>query len=390
MANVKKGNSRMFLWVTVITIYFLLSAFAYVLIQMKISIDQKNQWNWGWTILSIELLHFGLSFRTVGPKSLGAILLFGRPLYQVGSGLVFVPFVVCYLIKETKLVIQERFPAEPELVDKSGDDTKSVTPGFVKPIRVTTASWDMLSAEFKKKSEDYKDHSLNESMTLEPSVVVRFQIQRDNYISFLTNIGSIDEAVSQMRDTVDSMLNIEFAKRTPALLLLDKEDINHRLLEKIKILVGEKPDPANLGSFNPSESWGINVINVQIADVDVSKKINQSLRDVADSILRKKETVTEAEAKKRARELEGEGDANARLAFLIAEAGGLEKIAKIAETEGGKLAVIAKTQEEALKGSQYSIIPEGIGSLISGVQEVLKKTKSPNKDDDKKKTRGEK
>lgn len=389
MAQRKKGllKKMLFLWIGVLSVYALLSILALVLIDKKVSIDSKNQWNWGWTILSIIFLHFSLSFRTVGPKSLGAVLLFGRPLYQVKSGLVFVPFIVCQLAKETKLVIKEQFPAEPEFVDKSGDDTKPAKDGFVKPIRVTTASRDMISDNDKGRIEKFKDHPLNEIMTLEPSVVVRFQIRGDDFISFLTNIGSVEHVVSQMRDTVDSVLNIEFPKRTPALIIIDKEDINRELKEKIEILVGEIPDPKNPNSFKPEESWGINVINVQLADVDLSKTINTSLRDVADSKLLRTASITKAEGDKKVRELAGEaekkfetdrgdGVASARRSFLEAEAEGLEKISKVAETEEGKLSVLAKATEQGLKGSQYSIVPDGAGSLISGIMEVVKKTGS--------------
>ncbi|MBU6430812.1 MAG: hypothetical protein KGJ58_00810 [Patescibacteria group bacterium] len=383
------------LWIWVMVTYAIFACVALVLMEKEVSIDEKNKWNLGWAILSIEFFHFGLSFRTVGPKSLGAVLLFGRPLHQVKSGLVYVPFIVCQLAKETKLVIKEQFPAEPEFVDKSGLDNRPVPTGYLKPIRVTTASRDMISDEDKVRIKEFKDHPLNEIMTLEPSVVVRFQIRGDDFISFLTNIGSIEHAVSQMRDTVDSVLNIEFPKRTPALIIIDKEEINRKLREKIEILVGEIPDPEDPDSFNQEESWGINVINVQLADVDLSKTINQSLRDVADSKLRYEVGVKEAEKKKKSRELEGEGEkkfetdkgtgvANARLSFLEAEAEGLEKIAGVAKTTEGKVAIISKTQEEALKNAKYSIIPEGLGSLISSVQEILKKTKSPDDDDDKK------
>lgn len=392
----KERKNRILLWVWVMVAYAIFACVALVLINKEVSIDEKNEWNLGWTILSAIFLHFGLSFWTVGPTFLGAILLFGRPIYQVKSGLVYRPFIVCQLKKEDRTVITEQFPAEPEFVDKSGDDKKPVPPGFVKPIRVTTASRDMLDEKCKDRIKDFKNHPLNEMMTLEPSIFVRYQIRSDDFISFLTNIGSKEKAKLAMRDTVDSVLNTEFPKRTPALIIKDKDEINKKLKEKIEILVSEIPNPDDLDSFNPDEeSWGLNILSVQIADLDLSRTINQSLRDVADSQLKKTSSITKAEGDKRVRELTGEGEktfetekgagvANARLTFLQAEAKGLKEIADIAKTPEGKVAIISKTQEEALKNAKYSIIPDGIGSLISGVQEILKKTKSPNDDDDKK------
>lgn len=397
----KECKNMISLWVWMMAIYAIFASVAIVLIKKEISIDENNQWNWGWTILSIEFLHFALSLiRTIGPKSLGAVLLFGRPLYQVKSGWVYVPFLICQLVTEDKTVITIQFPAEPEKVDKSGLDDRPVSPGFVKPIRVTTASIDMISEEDKvriSKNPKFLNHPLNEMMTLEPSVVVRFQIRNDDFISFLTNIGSRKKAVSAMRDTVDSVLNIEFPKRTPALIIMDKAKINGEMKTMIEVLVGEIPDPEDPESFNPEESWGLNVINARLVDLDLSKTINQSLRDIIDSQLKKTSTITQAEGKKKGRELEGEGemkyktdvgtgDAKARLALLEAEATGLEKIAKVAETEEGKLAVVAKVVEKGLEKSQYSIIPGGPESFIAGIMETLKKTASRDKAEPDKKT----
>jgi regulator of protease activity HflC (stomatin/prohibitin superfamily) len=387
----KEFKKMIWLWIWVMLAYAIFARVALVLIEKEISIDKENQWNLGWAILAMEFLHFSLSFRVIGPTSLGAVLFFGRPLYQVKSGLVYVPFIVCQLAKEDRTVITIQFPAEPEKVDKSGDNEKPVPPGFVKPIRVTTGSRDMISSDFRdriiKNNPKFLAHPLNEMMTLEPSVVVRFQIRNDDFISFLTNIGSRKKAISAMRDTVDSVLNIEFPKRTPALIIMDKEVINKQLKTMIEILVGEIEDPNDPDSFNPEESWGLNIINAQLPDVDLTKKINKSLRDIVDSKLKKTASITEAEGKKKVHELEGEGEnkfetekgkglASARLDFLKAEADGLEKIAKVAETEEGKLAVVTKATEQGLKGSQYSIVPDGAGSIIAGIMETLKKTKS--------------
>lgn len=379
------------LWVWVMLAYAIFASVAIVLIKNKISIDQKNEWNLGWTILSFEFLHFALSFSAVGSMELGAILFFGRPLYQVKSGLVYRPFIVCQLVKDSKTVVPLQFPGPPERIDKSGDDTKSVKPGFVKPIRVTTASRDMLTQEnldkLNARNDDFKKYPLNDMLTVEPEVFLRYQRRPDDYISFLSHIGDDRRVLIAIRDTVDAVLRIEFAKRTATLILMEQDEINKELLNKIEILVGERADPKNPDSFDPEESWGINVLNVQLTNVDLGRTLNQTLRDVVNSQFQRTTDITIADGKKRVRELEGEGEgkyetergkglASARLDFLNAEAEGLKKIAEVAETEEGKLAVVAKATEQGLKGSQYSIVPDGAGSLITGIMEVLKKTGS--------------
>lgn len=390
MASKNNGKKMFYLCAVVTAICIVLIIYALLLIKNKASIDQKNQWNWGMIILAILMVYLRQSFKIVGPTELGAVLLFGRPLYQVDPGLVFVPFLICKIMREDGTTIARQFPAEPELVDKSGDDSKPVKEGYKKPIRVATASYNMLSDEMKKKIKGDINDPLNKMLVVEPSAVVRFQII--DYLSFLKNIGSLEKAISQMRDTVDTVLNIEFPKRTPSLLIQDKEEINKELLDKIEILVGDPDNPTAVAE--KKRSWGINVINAQIPELDLSKGIHTSIRDIVDSQLKRTATVTNAEGAKEKRELEGAGEevfktregtglANARLAFLEAEKKGLEGIAEVAGTDAGKLAIITKTVEQGLKGSQYSIVPDGAGSLITGIMETLKKTKSGDVSDKK-------
>lgn len=392
----KRREFKKMIWlcISIMLTYAIFAGVAVVLIEKNISIDEKDQWNWGWMIISIEILHLYLSLKKVGPQELGAVLIFGRPLYQVKSGLVYVPFVICQLSKDDGTVISIQYPAEPEKIDKTGLDDRPVLPGFMKPIRITTASIDTIPKEFmegiKKRiniSDKFYNDPLNGRMTLEPVIFIRFQIRRDDYISFLTHLGDIEKTKTAIRDTVDAVLNIEFSKRTPILILMDIEDINKEIKNSLEILIGEIPDPKDPDSFNPEESWGIDVLRSQLTEIDLTKKINVSLRDIIDSNLRINVTIKDAEGRKVARGLDGEGEnkfetekgiglANARESFLNAEAKGLEKITEIAKSEEGKLVIVTKATEQGLKGSQYTIIPDGAGSIIAGIMETMKKTKS--------------
>ena len=69
----------------------------------------------GTIMLCTLLLYTAASLRIVGPKELGCVLIFGRPLKNVSSGLAIVPLWICTLVTETRLVIQDELPAEPEL-----------------------------------------------------------------------------------------------------------------------------------------------------------------------------------------------------------------------------------------------------------------------------------
>ncbi|MFA6273177.1 MAG: SPFH domain-containing protein [Candidatus Paceibacterota bacterium] len=345
---------------------------------IAIVIDPRNELNAGYIIIAVQLLYAALSIKIVGPTELGGILLFGDPRCEVESGLVLVPFAICELKKETRLVIQRQFPGEPEEVDKSSTD-QNTRSGMVQPIRVPTASPEAVDNEFKADMTAFKDEPINNRMTPEVSIIVRFQIRKGSYLRFLTNIGTLDSAIKQMRDTTETVTGIEFAKRTPPLIIRDRGKINNSLKDSVEILVGEKPNS------EPEESWGVNVINVQLVDVDFGKTVNEQLRNVIAKKLEKQQTITTAEGARQARELEGAGeksyltdkglgDAAAREALLKAEAAGIDALRKVTGTKAGQLALHLKVIQTALQSANYSIIPGSeLYSSIGGIMEMAKK-----------------
>lgn len=307
----------------------------------------------------LVLLHFVLSFRTVGPTQLGAVLFFGEPIQEVGSGPKIVPFFSCSLVKETRLVIQDQFPGDPEQIDKRDVDVPEE--GKVAPIRVPTGEG------------TGSDDPIDRRMTLEVTLLSRYRIEKGQFIIFLTTIGSTTEARRQIRDTVEAFLKIEFAKRSPMQILADLADINKILREAVE---------------KDTDSWGIQVENVQLVDNDLGKKVNQSLRDVPSALLQKKVTVTNAEAEKRKLVLEGEGVADARQKFLFAEADGrqafleaeaigFERMAKAAGKDNGKFVQAMRVLEEGFaKGNSTFFDSSMFVNAVETVETMIAKIKT--------------
>jgi len=75
-------------------------------------LQAEFKWNWGLATFLAQILYTLISLRMVGPTELGALLLFGKPICEVSSGLVFVPFGISQLKKETRLTIQDELPSE--------------------------------------------------------------------------------------------------------------------------------------------------------------------------------------------------------------------------------------------------------------------------------------
>lgn len=312
-------------------------------------------------VIYFFLLYGLASFRTVGATELGAFLLFEKPLFEVESGLIFVPFLICSLKTDTRLVIQRQFPGEPEIVDKSGNDKDGIATGKVAPIRIT----------HKGLTGDQAD-PLNLRLTSEPSFIVRYHIQKGNYVTFLTTIGDTKEAERQMRDTIESQARVQFGKMTPAQTLERLGDINTELKSEVDKLVA---------------TWAIDVLDTHVVDLDLGKTVNEALRNVPAAQLTKDATILTSQGEAQKIKLTGEAeadviifkgvaDAKARKLILQAEAIGMKKLSEVAGTDAGKLTLWLDTMRKTVETSKHTIIPGGeFFSAISGLTAVIEKVK---------------
>lgn len=352
-----------------------------MLMYMHCAIDEKNLWNWGWIIISFQIIYIVLSFKTVGPEEKAAVLLFKRPMYEVKSGLIFVPWLVCSLRKESRLTIQMQIPGEPEEIDKSGDDNKGLLPGkMFLPIRSTTASYEIVKKNkaFANDPALVEGDPLNRRMTLEPTAQIRFKIK--DLVKFIQTIGSIKEAKKQLRDTAEGVIDSEFGKRTPALIIAHRSDINKTLRKEIGKLV---KDDTTTPEHN--EWWGVDIETAQLLDLDISKKVNEALSQVAEADVIAKKTVIVAEASKKSAKLAGQGAASAELSMLTAQAAGQQLLANTAKTKAGKYALTLQTVNEMTAKSKFSIVGgDGLLGVVASAKETLDKIVSPKEESPKK------
>lgn len=271
--------------------YFLFSKYSVV-----IPGAEGAEWNWGWAVFFTQLLYIFLSFRIVGPTELGAMLFFGDPVREVSSGLVFIPFGICQLEKETRLVIQEEFPADPEHIFR---EEGKVSEGMFPPIRIPFAD---------KQGED---DPLSRRITAEVVPIVRYRIK--DYIIFLTTIGSRKEAKKQMEDATIALCMGELTKLSVAEALLTLQDFSQRLKKEIDDLV---------------EDWGIEVETAQIKAINFHHALNKAISGLPEARFQAKAVVEKAEGEKKKRILEGEGTGNAEKAVLSGRTAGLKKMAE--------------------------------------------------------------
>jgi len=324
--------------------YFWLSAYSEEIYEMK--------WNWGWAIFYAQTLYTILSFKIVGPTELGAILLFGKPIKEVGSGLVFVPLGICGLEKETRLVIQEEFPADPEKIFRGEEKTPE---GMFPPIRIPFAD------------EPGEDDPLSKRITAEIVPIVRYKI--NDYILFLTRIGSRKEAKRQMEDATVALCMRELTKISASTALKTLQGLNQTMKSNIDTMV---------------DGWGIDVETAQIKTINFHHDLNIAISSLPEARFKAKAAIEEAEGEKRKRTLEGEGSGSAEKSVLEGRTAGLKEMANELGLNP-QMVLNAETARAITENPGQKTIVVGAGGLkeIIGMAATIGQTVVPEKEDTK-------
>lgn len=307
----------------------------------------------GTVAIYVLFLYLAASLRIVGPKEQGCVLLFGRPWFNVSSGLALVPLLICWLVLETRLVIQDELPAEPEKIYRASEqDPEGISMpaelqalGMRPPIRVTFSGRNKASVNAGIKKDDPYDRRLTEEVV----PVIRWKI--DDLKTFITVIGSVAEARKQMEDTCVKTFTEHLTQVSPAVALLKIGDYSDILQAAIEKLV---------------HGWGVRIENAQIKALRFSKKLNTAVQNVVVQ-----------ERNKIASILEGEGAGGKEKAVLDGRTNGLTKMAKDLHVNGD-VVLGAETARaiagEGDKSSQRTIIAGsgGFVDLVSTATAIAK------------------
>lgn len=321
-----------------------------VIVSLNFAVDPigvfGEKYGLGTILFYALLLYTAASLRIVGPTRLGCRLFFGKPMDSVSSGLVFVPLWIYELITETALVIQDELPAEPDKIYRGseGDPEGSTVPpelqaiGMRPPIRVTFSGRNAKSeAEAGISEDDPYDRRLTEEVV----PVIRWKI--DNFVTFLTTIGSVDSARKQMEDACVKTFTEHLTKVSPAVALLKIGDYSDILQRAIETLVG---------------TWGIKIESAQIKAIRFSKTLNAAVQNVVVQ-----------ERNKFAKISEGQGIGGREQAILDGRTAGFKKMREDLGVTG-ETVIGAETARaiagEGDKSSQRTIIAgaSGFADLI--------------------------
>ena len=301
-------------WIIVSIIYIIFFAIEYFILgDNMISIGEKETVSLGKLLFYAQILYTIASLRIVWATEQGARLFFGKPIDNLSSGLVFIPFGICQISKETKLTIEDELPADPERIFRVKLGEPEVVPsdlaekGYVPPIRITF-----------NYSESGSDDPLDSRLTAEVVIVIRWRIV--DYVQFLGVIGSRLEARRQLQDISVSTIFPILTKLTQAQALAQVEKTNEELEKTLRGMlsgIGDKDRP-----------WGAQLANAQIKLINSSHDLNDKIEGVAKAKLEKKAVMLKAEGEKKRLQLEGEGAGAGEKAMLDGRAKGLANMTK--------------------------------------------------------------
>lgn len=347
-----------------------------------------DMFGWAWIFYYVQFAYVLLSFRIVGGEEVGAIALFGKYEEEVSSGLVFVPFGLYSLKKDSMLMFQMELPADPEKIYHGKAD--EVPDGFYPPIRVTSAT---KVASGTKNINDEHDPLDTDRITYEVVPIVRWRIEKGQYITFLRTVGSPEEVRRQFSDTATSAAVEYYSGCTVAYALKNINEAHNHLTEVIEGLTnislkvhikGSSGTETNVDDPDGEQNaWGIHVESVRIKLIGFHRALNLAIAAPATAKLTALETVTKAEAEKTKRIREGEGTGKAEQAIIDGRTDGMKRQREELGVSGA-MVMSAETARGITSnpGQKTVIVGSGgfaeLAGTVFGLAEALKS--SSNKD----------
>ena len=273
----------------------------------------------------------GNGIKRIPPNYLSVILLYGKPVYSVNSGLVIAPYPY-EIIRESKNLIEFKFPN-----DKS-ENEKPV------PILITHGT-----------SKDGIARPLRLRQITPVSIIVRFKIT--DLFRYVQEFGGhdyyvfTDELRKQIREVVVSTT---------------MEDCRGHTLDENLERQGDIDGILKLAVENLSKNYGVEIITARIEQFDL-EDIATAFREVAVTEIQKDVVISKAEAEKQKRILEGEGASEALRLLKFAKTKGLKEMANELNITDVEALYKIDALVEAIKANRstdISLIGEDVGDVV--------------------------
>ncbi len=377
-------------WLCVGGAYALLSLVSLVLFFFPTTILGID-WNWGFALFLLVVVYTIASFKTIEPTLLGVRIFLGKPIDHLTSGFVFVPYGIFVISTAPANIIQSELPGNPEQIFH-GEGTP--TAGMFPPIRIafgpptTNADVVIANAVATAAAAAYaaspngvtaataaitaatavdvayaaavpSNDPLNERMTAAVVPIVSWILK--DFKKFITQIGTIDLAKSQMEDTIVALLAEAFAKITPAVALKRLQKHSDELKKALIML---------------THDWGIELISVRIKVINFSKTLNTAILNLPMSKVTATASLVTATAAKEVAILEGQGKGAAEKAVLEGRTAGLKDMMDRLSLPGSAVLGAETARGITNNAGQKTVIvgADGFGKLAAVASTILKET----------------
>ena len=313
--------------------------------------------NNGIIVVGILITHMILALKIVAPDQIGAIVRLGSPIVNALPGPHFLFWPLDTIVKTSGLDIQQQFPENPEKVFLGKDD-QPLPEGMYRPIRVVC------------RDDQSTPDPLSRSIVVIILLVSSFRIL--DYVAFLCTIGTIEQAMRQIRDMLTRAAQNEMAKITLREAMIKKEEISTKLFTEVEKMVA---------------SWGIELRAAYLERIILPADIAQELGNVPITELRARQTEITADAERKKREKEGTGDAAAILAkgtaqatvnqlLLEAQGKGTKAVAELLGIKEGFVVLVLQSYMKMMETASHNTLISNSGSdplaLVASIQQFAR------------------
>jgi regulator of protease activity HflC (stomatin/prohibitin superfamily) len=298
--------------------------------------------------LGIVLGFTFFSFRIIKEDEIGAIIVLGRPCVDVSSTIAFAPKPISVIRLESALTLQKEYPEEPHKIYYGSGAPPD---GYRIPYRITTGG----------RADAHTPDPLDRTITIEPRFFVRIRIT--SMVNFVQVIGDTAEAFKQIEDSVVRVLRARFAQNTPRQILNTQDIITGELETLITNLLRGDAD---------TRSWGVALESFGLTDIDITKTVNEAIRDVAGAGFQAQTAIEQARGTAESTRLTESAVNEMRRMFLQQEAVGfIDLMQALGITDPAHaVAVLQTEQARSLLENAGNITVIGGGST-GGVQNMF-------------------
>jgi regulator of protease activity HflC (stomatin/prohibitin superfamily) len=257
-------------------------------------------------------------------------ILLGYKVCDISGRPTFAPWPrsLCYLREQPTLAEQREIPAEPHDLHHGED---APPPGKRIPLRIISGG----------STDPHVVDYLDRRLTIEVAFRVRLAVS--SMMQFVSVIGSFDQAFKQIEDEVKEMLNTEFALHTPKEIIADQNRINNLL----RTLADDLVSGRRRGATSSARPWGMTVEDIGLTYLDITKTINQAMRDVAVEGLRAQAAIEKARGEAESYTITQTQVAAMRELFLQRQATGFADLMAALDITDPALAVAVLQTEQA-------------------------------------------